>query len=135
MPVLSDKKLEMADIGDVHALMLSQQVTSQQRTHIIRQKTVQNPTRHIRGHADCCILAFGYSGRGMNDSGLSLCYPGSKFMQLSKLLRLSKIRIIGLFFPFLEKKSDFCPCSCTGHKSPAIFVTHQSTSGFGMFLY
>ena len=40
MPVLSDKKLEMADIGDVHALMLSQQVTSQQRTHIIRQKTV-----------------------------------------------------------------------------------------------
>ena len=40
MPVLSDKKLEMADIGDVHALMLSQQVTTQQRTHIIRQKTV-----------------------------------------------------------------------------------------------
>ena len=40
----------------------------------------------------------------MNDSGLSLCYSGSKFMQLSKLLRLSKIHIIGLFFPFLEKK-------------------------------
>ena len=70
MPVLSDKKLEMADIGDINALMLSHQVTTQQRTHIIRQKTVS------------------LSG-----------------------------------------------CSCTGHKSPAIFVTQQSTSGFGMFLY
>ena len=46
-------------------------------------------------------------------------------MQLSKLIRVSKVRIIGLFFAFF----------CTGHRSPAIFVTQQSTSGFGMFLY
>ena len=38
MPVLSNQKLEMANIGDVHALMLSQQVTTQQRTHIILGK-------------------------------------------------------------------------------------------------
>ena len=58
MPALSDKKLEMADINDVHALMLSQQVT----THMIRQKTAplkQNPTRHvamIRRRAEFLLL-------------------------------------------------------------------------------
>ena len=55
MPVLSVKKLEMADIDNLHDLTLSQQVS----THMIRQKnalSMQNPTRHIQKHAVLLLL-------------------------------------------------------------------------------
>ena len=85
MPVLSDKRLEMTDIGDINTLMLSHQVTTQQRTHIIRQKTVplgKIPHAILEG-----MLYSGYSGRGMHDSGLSLSYSGPKFMWLFRVTK------------------------------------------------
>ena len=85
----------MAYIDDIHALMLSQQATTRSRTHIIRQKTAfleQNPVHAILGdmpYSRFWLLRAVFES--LNDSGLSLSYLEPKFMQLSKLFRLSKI--------------------------------------------
>ena len=85
----------MAYIDDIHALMLSQQATTRSRTHIIRQKTAfleQNPVHAILGdmpYSRFWLLRAVF--QSLNDSGLSLSYLEPKFMQLSKLFRLSKI--------------------------------------------
>ena len=78
MPVLSGQKLEMADIDDIHALMLSQQATTHLRTHLIRQKTAfleQNPVHAILGDMlYSCFWLLRAVFQSLNDPGLSLSY-------------------------------------------------------------